>query len=207
MATMVEEKSADIASGVDFKIARKAMVDSQLRTSGVTAPFAVERFLTVPREDFVPKNIREIAYMDRAVPLGDGRFLSAALFHGLMMQEAEPSPEDNVLIVEGGSSYLAELMRPLVGSLEVISPKQALTKSSKQTKFDVILIDGAVEHVPASLMARLADDGRIVAGLCESTVTRLAIGRKVGTDAALMPLIEIGIPVLPEFAKSKAWSF
>lgn len=207
MATMVEDKPAEVKSGVDFRTARKAMIDSQLRTSGVNAPFVLERFIAVPREDFVPKKARSIAYMDRAVPLGNDRFLSSALFHGLMMQEAAPEAEDKVLIVEGGSSYLAELMRPLVGSLEVISPKQALVKSRKKDKFDLVLVDGAVEEVPAALIARMADNGRIVSGLCEGTVTCLVTGRKVGKDVALMPLIEIGIPVLPECAKPEAWSF
>lgn len=207
MDTMVEDRPAGIKVGMDFQIARKAMIDSQLRTSGVNAPFVLGRMASVPREDFVPENCRSIAYMDRAVPLGNGRFLSAALFHGLMIQEAEPSQQDKVLLVEGGSAYLAELMRPLVATLDVISPEAALTKTRKQTKYDLILIDGAVEHIPASLIARMADNGRVVAGLCEGTVTCLVTGRKTGKEAALMPLIEIGIPILPEFAKIETWSF
>ena len=66
----------------DFTAARRAMIDSQLRTSGVNAPWVLARMNAVPREDFVPAAAREVAYTDRAVPLGDGRMLAAPLVHG-----------------------------------------------------------------------------------------------------------------------------
>ena len=105
--------------------ARKAMIDSQLRTSGVNADFVLARMAAVPREDFVPASAKGVAYMDRAIPLGEGRALAAPLVQGMMLQEAWPTLADKVLIVDGGSGYLAELVRPLVGSLDVVSPAEA----------------------------------------------------------------------------------
>ena len=55
--------------------------------------------------------------------------------------------------------------------------------------------------------AQLAEGGRIVTGLVERGVTRLAAGRRAAGEVALLPLAELGIPVLPEFAAPKRWSF
>jgi protein-L-isoaspartate(D-aspartate) O-methyltransferase len=187
--------------------ARKAMIDSQLRTSGVNAPFVLERMSSVPREDFVPANARGIAYIDRAIDLGNGRWLAAPLVQGMMLQDARPTPADAAVLVDGGSGYLAELLRPLVGSLEVLSPADAVAASRKKGEASLLMIDGAIEQWPASLTARLGEGGRVVCGLLRNGLTRLATGRKAAGDVALLPLAEIGIPVLPEFAARKEWSF
>jgi protein-L-isoaspartate(D-aspartate) O-methyltransferase len=162
---------------------------------------------TVAREDFVPAGAKGFAYMDRAIPLGNGRHLAAPLAQGTMLQEARPALSDKALLVDGGSGYLAELLRPLVGSLEVISPEEAAAPSRKRGDFSLLIIDGAIEQFPDSLARRLADDGRVVTGWLRNGITRLATGRKAAGEVALLPLAEIGIPVLPEFAKPKGWSF
>ena len=187
--------------------ARKAMIDSQLRVSGVNAEIVRERMGAVPREDFVPEAARGFAYMDRAIPLGNGRFLAPPLVHGLMLEEADPGLDDRALLVDGGSGYLAELLRPLVGSLETVSPAQALEAGRGQGDFTLLMIDGAIEQLPEALVRRLAEDARVVTGLVVRGLTRLAVGRKVAGEVALLPLAEIGIPVLPEFAVPKSWSF
>ncbi len=187
--------------------ARRAMIDSQLRTSGVNEPFVLARMAAVPREDFVPAAARDTAYIDRAIPLENGRRLAAPLFYGMMLAEAQPHPGDTALVVDGGSGYLAELLRPLVGSLEVISPEEALKNSRKTALCSLLLVDGAVEELPASLAKRLADGGRVLTGLASQGVTRLAVGRKTAGGIALLPLAELGIPRLSEFDKAAGWSF
>jgi protein-L-isoaspartate(D-aspartate) O-methyltransferase len=201
--TLVEDRP--VAGGQ--AAARKAMIDSQLRTSGVNAAPVLARMGAVPREDFVPESARGVAYMDRAVALGGGRWLAAPLVHGTMLQEARPLPADKALLVDGGSGYLATLLRPLVGSLEVVTPADAAAPSRKRGDFTLLLIDGAIEQLPESLALRLAEGGRVVCGVLRNGLTRLATGRKAAGDVALLPLAEIGIPVLPEFAATKEWSF
>lgn len=182
------------------------MIDSQLRTSGVNTEYVLRRMIDVARENFVPETARGFAYMDRAIPLGDGHFLAAPVVQGMMLQEARPVPADKALLVDGGSGYLAELLRPLVGSLEVVDPSSAMA-GRKGGDFTLLVIDGAVEHLPETLVRRLADDARVVTGLVRSGVCSLAIGRKAAGDVALLPVIDMGIPVLPEFAAPKGWSF
>ena len=200
--TIVEDRPA-----AGYEAARRAMIDSQLRPSGVNADYVLARMGTVPREDFVPAAAKGFAYVDRAIALGNGRHLGSPLFQGMILQEARPTRSDKVLLVDGGSGYLAELVRPLVGSLEVISPEEAAAPSRKRGDFSLLMIDGAIEHLPDSLVKRLADDGRVVTGWLRGGITRLATGRKVAGTVALLPLAEMGIPVLPEFAEPKGWSF
>lgn len=196
--TITEERPASEA-------ARRAMIDSQLRTSGVNEPWVLEAMNAVAREDFVPANARAAAYIDRAVPLGNGRFLAAPLVHGKMLAEAVPTAEDKALIVSASAGYLAALVTPLVGALDVRDVAE-LGKLKKDA-YSLILIDGAIEELPDVLAAALADGGRIVSGLVERGVTRLATGRKAAGQVAWLPLAEIGIPVLPEFAAPRRWSF
>lgn len=201
--TLVEERPATGGQTA----ARKAMIDSQLRTSGVNAPFVLARMSAVAREDFVPAGARGIAYIDRAIDLGNGRWLAAPLVQGQMLQEARPTPADAALVIDGGSGYLPELLRPLVGSLEVISPADAAGSTRKKGQATLLIVDGAIEQWPAALTQRLADGGRVVCGVVRSGLTRLATGRKAAGEVALLPLAEIGIPALPEFAARKEWSF
>ena len=186
--------------------ARRAMIDSQLRTSGVNEPWVLAAMASVAREDYVPAEARAAAYIDRAVPLGEGRFLAAPLVQGRMLAEARPTREDKALLVGDAQGYLAALLRPLVGTLDCDSPAES-TGKGKAGGYTLIVVDGAAEELPAALCARLADDGRLVTGLVQRGVTRLATGRKAAGDLALLPLAEMGVPILPEFTAPKRWSF
>lgn len=192
--------------GTDLAAARRAMIDSQLRTSGVNDPAVLEAFACVPREDHVPAAACAHAYIDRAIPLGDGHALAAPLFHGRMLVEAGLQAEDTVLLVSCGSGYLAALLEGLVAKVTSVSAADAAAGKAKGS-YSLVLIDGAIEQLPDALAARLEDAGRLVTGLVERGVTRLATGRKAAGAVALLPLAEMGIPVLAEFVAPKRWSF
>ncbi|MFC0589834.1 protein-L-isoaspartate O-methyltransferase [Novosphingobium aquiterrae] len=190
---------------IDSSAARKAMIDSQLRPSGVNDEWLLAAMGSVPREDFVPAGARGHAYIDRAVPLGDGHALPAPLFHGRMLSEAAPRRDDRILVVSCGSDYLAALLRTLDVNVTVVSAADAA--AGVKGTFSLILIDGAIEQLPAALAAALDEGGRIVTGMTQRGVTRLSSGRKIGGAVALVPLVDMGIPVLAEFAAPKSWSF
>lgn len=185
--------------------ARRAMIDSQLRVSGINQDWLVERFLQVPREDHVPVSARGHAYIDRAIPVGKGAALPAPLVQAKLLAEAAPQANDTVLVISP-SGYLAALVEPLVQSVETVSAAEALARHSK-AKVSLILIDGAVEALPQGLVDALQDGGRIATGLVLRGVTRLATGQKIDGKVELAPLAEMGIPVLAEFAAPKSWSF
>lgn len=195
-----------LAPTPDFAAARRAMIDSQLRTSGVNEPFVLERMNAVAREDFVPEAMRSTAYTDRAIRLGEGKALPAPLFHGMMLAEAQPAKDDEVLVIDGGSGYLGALVEPLVGSLRTLSPEEAIG-GRKKGSYSLVLIDGAIEQVPPAIAKLVAEGGRIVTGMIDRGVTRLATGRKAAGSLALLPLAEIGVPRMHQFDRPASWSF
>lgn len=196
--TVVEDRPATD----EMLIARRAMIDSQLRVSGVNSPAILNAFNAVPREDFVPAARRAVAYIDRAVPLGDGRALSPALTYGQMLEAAQTTREDKVLVISP-NGYLAALAAQLSGS---VARADSLADAKGGT-FSLILVDGAAEVLPDSLASLLADEGRIVTGLSDRGVTRLAIGRAVQGKVVATPLAEADFAILAEFAAPKKWSF
>lgn len=198
--------TTQMPAGPDTKTARRAMIDSQLRTSGVNEEYVLARMLAVPREDFLPREKTAQAYTDRAVTLGTDGHLAAPLFYGKLLLEAAPAPADRVLVVSGGTSYLAALIAPLVSAVTEVTAAEAATLTGAG-EYDLILVDGAIEQLPEGLAAALADDARIVTGLVLRQVTRLAAGRKIAGQVNLVAVEDIGIPVLPAFAAPKRWTF
>lgn len=201
MMTMTDNSQADAGTSK----ARKAMIDSQLRTSGVNEEFALARMMAVPREDFLPDDKAPLAYIDRSVPV-EGGALASPLFYGKVLLEAVPVADDSVLIVEGGTGYLAALVAPLVSSVTTVSAADAAA-GRIEGSYSLILIDGAIEQLPDALAKALDEDGRIVSGLLLRQVTRLASGRKIVGHVALQPVEDIGIPVLSDFNAPKKWTF
>ena len=191
----------------DTSAARKAMIDSQLRTSGVNEEFVLTRMYAVPREDFLPEDRVSQAYIDRSLGLGTDGHLAAPLFYGKLLLEAAPSAADRVLVVEGGTEYLAELVGPLVAQVTTVSAADAAEGKLPEGPFSLILVDGAIEQLPAAFGDALEEDGVIVSGLLLRKVTRLASGRKVAGQVALSPVEDLGIPVLHGFDRPKSWTF
>ena len=194
------------SSGPDTSIARRAMIDSQLRTSGVNEEYVLARMMAVPREAFLPGDKAPVAYIDRAVMLGEQGHLAAPLFYGKLLLEAAPLPGTRALVVSGGTAYLAALLRPLVADLTEITAAEAAALTGAG-EYDLIVIDGAIEQLPEGLAAALADGGRIVTGLVLRQVTRLASGRRIAGQVNLQPIEDLGIPVLVPFAAPKRWTF
>lgn len=190
-----------------FDDARRAMIDSQLRTSGVNDPAVLARMGSVPREEFLPEDQRAAAYADRAQRLPEGGALPAPLFHGMLLAEARPADADRVIVVDGGSGYLPALVAPMVAAVETISAADAAAGKIRDRAVTLLLIDGAVEHLPEALVKKLPEGVRVVTGLLERGITRLAAGRKAGSALGLVPLAEIGAPRLAAFDREAGWSF
>ncbi|MEM7701378.1 MAG: protein-L-isoaspartate O-methyltransferase [Pseudomonadota bacterium] len=201
MMTMIDNSGTGDSSAK----ARKAMIDSQLRTSGVNEEFALARMMAVPRENFLPEDKVALAYIDRSVRV-EGGALASPLFYGKALLEAAPTRDDCVLVVEGGTGYLAELLKPLVKSVDTVSSIDA-ARGDISGSYTLIIIDGAIEQLPQALSDALEEGGRVVSGLMLRQVTRLASGRRIVGQVSLLPVEDLGIPVLHAFDAPKTWTF
>jgi len=189
----------------DLSDARRAMIDSQLRVSGINQDWVLAAVARAPREDFVPVEARASAYIDRSIPLGKGRAMPAPLVQAMLLAEAAPQADDTVLVI-AETGYLAALVEGRAQSVETVDAAGALSLQAKSA-YSLVLIDGAVEVLPQSVIDAVDENGRVVCGLAERGVTRLAVARKSGGAAALVARADVGMPVLAEFAAPKTWSF
>ena len=185
-----------------FADMRRAMVVSQLRPNGVNDPRVLDAMGIEPREDYVPAERRTTAYADRVVPLPEGRAINPPTVTGMLFESASIAPADRVLVVADPSGYTTAIARRLARSVSTQDGPAAATGA-----FDVIVVDGAVEQVPQVLVDALDIDGRLVAGVVEAGVTRLAVGRRGGDGFALIPFMDADIAILPQFARPRAFSF
>ncbi|MGE4429585.1 MAG: protein-L-isoaspartate O-methyltransferase [Sphingobium sp.] len=193
-------------SQVDFAAMRAAMVASQLRTSDVNDTAVIAAMSRVPREDYVPAERRETAYVDRPIPLGNGRSLNPPLATGRLLTVAEIAAGDKVLLLNDATGYAAALLDAMGAVVTVVDEGdrpagapgaiswvkgRAGDGHAAGAPYDVILIDGAVEDISDPLKAQLVDGGRIAAGLTERGVTRLVSGRKVGDAVGFLNLADM----------------
>jgi len=148
-------KLADPLGAHPSETARRAMIDSQLRVSGVNDPAVLAAMAAVAREDFVPEAARAAAYVDRAVSLGDGRALPAPLVHGRILTEAAITPDDTVLVI-AAAGYLPALAAQFGCTVTALSPEDAVKAKRRSAPVSLILIDGAVEEIPANLVSLLS---------------------------------------------------
>ena len=211
-----------------FEDMRRAMVASQLRTTGVNDPRVVAAMGSVPRERFVPEERRALAYADALVPLAPGRALNPPMATGRMLTEARLRGDERALVVGAATGYSAALLARLVSSVVALEEDEELAAFSKRAlkgaavelvkgplargwpkaaPYDFILVDGAVEHVPQALVDQLADGGRMALAIADQGVSRLALGRSVAGAFGLTAFADAATAFLPGFAEPRGFSF
>jgi protein-L-isoaspartate(D-aspartate) O-methyltransferase len=213
----------------NYSVMRAAMVSNQLRTNNVSDPKVVAAIEAVARERFVPAARRALAYVDLPVPLGGGRSLNAPMATARLLTEARLSPVDKLLIIGAATGYAAAVAAELAGSVTAVEEDRALLAEAQanltgndrvslvlgplaagwqaDAPYDVILIDGAVEQLDPRIVAQLVDGGRLLTGLDDGGITRLAAGRKANDLCALIAFADIETVRLPGFAKTRDFAF
>ena len=220
----------------DFAVARKKMIENQLRTSGITDRRLLSVMAQIPRELFVPDDRKELAYIDEAHRLrtsGPARYLASAAPFARLVQLAEVNTDDHVLDVGCGTGYSAAVLGSLAARVTAIEPDAALAAAARanlaslgidnitvieapleegaraHAPFDVILIEGAVAEVPQALFAQLADEeGRLVALIdCGGHLGVAHLYGRVGRDVAGRAVFDTNIPDLPTPAGPTAFVF
>jgi protein-L-isoaspartate(D-aspartate) O-methyltransferase len=212
----------------NFEHMRRAMIASQLRTTGTNDPAVLAAMGEVPRERFVPPQRIAMAYADALVPLKPGRQLNSPMALGRLLTEAVPEEAARALVIGAATGYAAAVVGRLVSSVVAVEEDAELAAAARSalagtgvelvegplTKgypagapYDLILIDGAVELVPQALIDQLKDEGKLATGIVENGVTRLALGRKAGEGFGLAAFADAAAAVLPQFEKPKAFTF
>lgn len=218
-----------IPTGADIEAMRQAMVASQLRTTAVNDPRIVQVMAQVPRERFLPGVAPELAYRDTLIPLGGGRSANLTIATGKLLTEAYLRSTDRVLLIGAAGGYAAACLSPIVAEVTAVESDPMLATAARealapyanvavveaplaegrpeQGPFDVLMIDGAVEDLPESLIGQVKIGGRIVTGLVDRGVTRLAFGVRSQGGVGLQSFADVACAVLPGFARPARFTF
>src|SRR3954454_19130502 len=122
----------------DYSAARAAMVDSQLRPQGVSDPAVLQAMATVPRQQFVPDQSRPLAYVDRALSIGAGRFLAAPAVLGQLLTQMKAEPGQRALVVGAGTGYSAAVLAAMGLRVTAIEIDPDLAAAAREQGVKVI---------------------------------------------------------------------
>lgn len=182
--------------------ARRAMVESQLRPQAVTDAAVLAAMASVPREDHVPETARAFAYFDRSIPLPQGGALMPPAALGRLLSELAPRRGERALVIGPAPGYAAALLTAIGLTVAEAAP------GAKPTgKYDLILIEGAIEQLPESLAALLVPGGRVGTALTDRGVARLAIGIYNGGTIAFRTISDAEVAPLAAYTRPRSFSF
>ena len=178
--------SADGSPGTDWTDLRERMVRLQIETRGVKDEAVLAAMRTVPRHLFVPADVREAAYQDSPLPIGESQTISQPYVVALMSELLEVSPGDKVLEIGTGSGYQAAVLAAMGVEVFTVEIRETLCERARKTvaelgydavhvrcgdgyrgwpeeaPFAGVIVTAAPERIPDPLVDQLADGARMV---------------------------------------------
>ena len=186
---------------MNFDVARSQMLGQQLRAWEVLDDRALRAFAETPRENFVPREYRDLAFADTEIPLAKGQTMLAPKVEGRILQALQVEPIDDVLVVGTGSGYLAACLARLakrVTSIDIfpdfataaapslaacgIRNVELLTADALSVsypgRFDAVAVTASVPTLDDHFVSMLRPQGRLF----------IVVGREPAMEARLITL-------------------
>jgi protein-L-isoaspartate(D-aspartate) O-methyltransferase len=162
------------------------MVREQIEARGISNPRVLSAMRAVPRHEFVPEDLRDLAYEDRALPIGWEQTISQPYIVGFMTEAIDPRPGHRVLEIGTGSGYQAAVLSMLAGevcTIEIVEPLAAQAAETlrrlgygnvrvrsgdghlgwpEDAPFDSVIVTCAPDEIPAPLVEQLREGGRMI---------------------------------------------
>lgn len=217
---------------MDYKTARRHMVESQVRTNDVTDLRLLSAMEETPREIFLPANLRDQAYVEREVHYAPGRYILRARDFSKLVAAADPKPGDLVLNVVCGSGYSTAIIAQLTEMVVALESEEEIATAAQenlntlgisnaavikgefskgapdQGPYDLIFIGGVIETKPETLLQQLKDGGRLAAIERCDGVSRGVVYRRSGDAFSRVEKFDAASSaVLPGFERPKAFVF
>ncbi len=209
------------------------MLESQIRPNKVIDEKVLSAFSEIPRELFVQKSMRDIAYIDEDLPLSNGRYLMEPMILARLIQSLELSVSDNVMIIGVGTGYSVAIISQIVASVIGIESRANLIQKaennltslditnavlfkerlqdgySKEAPYNAILIDGGVSFIPDNILNQLANDGRLVSIYRSKAETagEASLWMRAARKFSRTCLFNAQVPTLEEFKLKQEFSF
>jgi protein-L-isoaspartate(D-aspartate) O-methyltransferase len=170
---------------VDYAEQRKALVRNYIIREGIKDENTIRSMLTVPREQFVPENLRKSAYDNTPLPIGYGQTISQPYIVALMTELLSVDEDDRVLEIGTGSGYQAAILAHITKQVYTIEIIEPLANKAQKTierlgyenisvkfgdgyygweehaPFDAIIVTAAADHIPPPLIKQLKGGGKL----------------------------------------------
>lgn len=214
----------------DFATRRTMMVDTQIRPSDVTKFPIIDAMLSVPRETFVPSDRQEAAYLGDNIDLGRGRVILEPRTFAKILDAVDVQPDELVLDLGAATGYSSAVLSRLAEAVVALEEDEALAGDAQTAlteagadnvvlhegalidgapdlgPFDVIIVEGAVEHLPDAITDQLKEGGRIAVLFAEGRLGTVRIGYRIDGQISWRFSFNAGAPVLPGFRRHQAFS-
>jgi protein-L-isoaspartate(D-aspartate) O-methyltransferase len=220
-----------------MQTARINMVESQIRPNRVYNVRVLETMLNLPREDFVPAQLRGVAYLDEKLKLAPGRYLLEPLTTARLFEAANLEWDHEVLIVGAGTGYGAALAGKTVCHVYAVEEHNELRAEATRLMekfhygnvevvdnlnrngyeaggpYDVIIVEGAMSEIPAGLMAQLKEGGRLIGILAPSHLIggrqapAVVVAENLHGQISTRPVFDAVAPYLPGFEPVESFRF
>jgi len=219
---------------IDFAAARRMMVDGQVRTADVTDPRLLSAMLDLPREQFFPEDKVSLAYLDIDVAVSEAglpvRRLLKPMVLAKLIQAAGIAETDHVLDVGCATGYSTALLAQLAGSVVGLEEDETLARQAAamltaagaanakvvtgplsggwpaEAPYDLILLEGATEVIPAGLIKQLKVGGRLACVIGRGP-GKATIYQRTDTDFSGRAVFDAAAALLPGFAKPQEFVF
>ncbi|MFN3614783.1 MAG: protein-L-isoaspartate O-methyltransferase family protein [Rubrimonas sp.] len=216
---------------IDFETARRAMVDCQVRPSDVTRFAIIDAMSWAPRERFVPRDQRPVAYADAQIPVAPGRALLDPRTFSKILDAAEIGPGDLVLDVGSAYGYSAVVAARMAAAVVALEEDETMAAAAPRLAaelevdnvafetgalcdgapasgpYDVILVEGGVVLPPEKLIAQLKEGGRLLAVVQDGPLGMATMFTRTAGGWSSRRLFDAPAPVLPGFDATPAFEF
>jgi len=214
----------------DFTARRTMMVDTQIRPSDVTKFPIIEAMLSVPREEFVPADKIDSAYVEENVDLGGSRVVLEPRTLAKMLDALDIQADELVLDLGCGLGYSSAVMARMAEAVVAVEDDEARADEAQAAlsragadnvavhvgalaegaanhgPYDVVVLQGAAEHLPEAIIDQVKEGGRIAALLVEGALGTVKIGYKIDGVMSWRFAFNAGAPVLPGFERHQAFT-
>jgi len=214
----------------DLTDARTNMVENQIRPSDVTDLRIQKAMLSIPRELFLPKTVKLLAYSEERLEVAPGRRVMEPRTLAKMIQAADIKSTDLVLLVGCATGYAAAIVSQLAAAVVALEEDRSLAESAaanfshlgidtvavvtgalaeghaSQAPYDVIVIDGGVETVPEALTEQLSEGGRLLAPVINGATGSVRLYERAGGSVSSRYLFDGFAPQLPGFSKPRTFA-
>lgn len=192
----------DESSQPTYENDRLRMVKNQLKRRDITDQQVLKAFRKVPRHLFVPEEMRDRAYQDYPLPIGEGQTISQPYIVALMTQALNLQEEDKILEIGTGSGYQTAILAELGGQVYTMEVFESLSRNAQSilkrlgyenvhfkigdgtvgweehAPYGKIIGTGSVPKVPGSLLDQLNAPGRLVIPVGSRRMQELLLVKK-----------------------------